>query len=394
MKRRLLTTLSSLLLLLSVTVLLLHSCKKQDQPPTQQDLDQRANEKALISARIAQKGLTFFVPVNQKLESYYVDSALNRIPKELLLKRSSGTKGTASITSACDFSNTPTVTISSYAITTNCESGFSITWNYTVSTNNNIVPTNPTISTAKSKGLLRIVNSSNTQIYTENPALASLQDAGADPNNPGYELFNVSITSSNISISDFASGNSIKLGANLVTDCPDVEAVSIAIATYSLNGSGGAAANPCDRLDAIQIPSITSTPFRIYGEDPVGTCVSGFIYPDLQEIQYSLNGGTTWSSDTTNLVWSYWLPPTNNTVLATLVNNGHSPFVDPTGSLELQLNLTQGQTYNVSIRYRNIMYNGTLASYGNVWPYPILSGANQNCCLGPWSTVSTYTLTY
>ncbi|GGB04988.1 hypothetical protein [Puia dinghuensis] len=393
MTRRLLTTVGLSVLLLSGTALLFHSCKKQDQTPSQQDLDQRAKEKALVSAMIAKKGLTFFVPVNQRLEAYYVDQANHRIPKELLMKHSTGVKGTASITSACDFSNTPVVTISSYAITTNCEQGFSITWNYTISTNNNIVAVNPTVTTAKSKGLLRIVNSSNSQIYTENDGLTTLQDMGPDNSNPGYELFSVSFTSSNISITDFASGNSIKLGANLVTDCPDVEPVSIAITTYGLNGSGGAATNPCDRLDAIQIPSSTSTPFHIYGEDPVGTCVSGFIYPDLQEIQYSLNGGA-WSSDTTNTVWSYYLPPTNNATFANLVNNAHQPFVDPTGSLELQLNLARNQTYNVSIRYRNIMFNGTLASYGNVWPLPILTGANTNCCVGPWSTVRTYTLTY
>src|SRR5579864_5457534 len=139
MKKRLLTTVGLSVLLLSGTALLLHSCKKQDQSPSQKDLDQRAKEKALISDMIAKKGRSFFVPVNQRLDAWYVDQANNRVPKELLMKHSAGVKGTDAITSACDFSNTPGSTINSYIITTNCQQGFTITWNYTISTNNNIV---------------------------------------------------------------------------------------------------------------------------------------------------------------------------------------------------------------------------------------------------------------
>jgi hypothetical protein len=390
MNKRILTSVSLSILLLAGTIFFLHSCKKQDNP-TKQDKDARNAQLSAIADKIAKSGHSFTIPVNLKLDAYYADSLMHRIPKEILMKRSASTKGVNSISSACDFSNTPIVTISSYTITTNCEQGFSITWNYTISTNNNIVLTNPFIPTATSKGLLRIVNSSNTQIYSENPALATLQDAGADGSNPGYELYSLSVTSSSITMSDFASGNSIKLGANLVTDCSDVEPISIAIATYSLNGAGGAATNPCDRIDEVW-PSAFSAPVTVYGEDPIGTCQSGFVYPHVQEIQYSTDGGTTWIGESAGSTLSYIFPPTG-TMYDNFVSAGLG-YVDPYGVLELKITLPAGHTYNLLLRHRNIMYNNTLASYGGTWPLPVFTGTGTNVCTGAWSVPTSSTVTY
>jgi hypothetical protein len=401
MKKRLPIAVGSLIFLLTGVIFLLHSCKKQDRSTSGQDTDLHAAELSAIATRIAREGITYTVQVNQRLEAYYVDSANNRIPTEVLqkTKESASVKGIASIVSACDYSNIPQVMMISYAITTNCQQGFSVTWTYQVSTNNNIVLASPQIPTAITKGFLRIFNSSNTLVSSSTAAAGGLQDQGPDKTNPGYELYGITFTASNIAASYFVSGNSMDLGATLMTNCPDVEAFPIAISYYDLNGSGGADANPCDRIDQVQIPSITYTPFHIYGEDPLGDCSSGFTFPDLQEVEYAItsaNGVPNWVSGeayNTSSTFSY---------VGGILNPIYSPFqnfagggygyVDPFGFLELQINLPPG-IYSLQIRYRNIKFNSPLVA-GQNWPVPVFTGANANCCAGSWSEPTTYVVTY
>jgi hypothetical protein len=378
------------LLLPTAIALVINSCKKQDQQGSQQDQKTRTDQLTAIKQRLDRDGLTYTIPVNQKLEAYFVDKAGNRVPDAVLKKTSTGIKTVDAITSACDFSNTPSATFNSYSLTSVCTSGFTIAWSYTVSSNNNVVKTNSTTG-ATSKGIVKIYNSANAQVYSATPLAASVSDIGVDSSNPGYELFAVAITSAPIPFSNFASGNTVKLGALLVTDCPDVEAFSIALSMYDINPNGGALANSCDRLDPIQVAQSVA-PLRFYGEDPVGVCASGFVYPQLQEIQYSTDG-INWVGESPTASLSYWLPPSSIAVYDSILNK-HLGYVDPYGALELNISIAPAGSYNVRVRSRNIMFNNALSSYpGSMWPVPVF-GANGNCCVGPWSAITTYSVTY
>jgi len=383
MKMRLLSTVGLSALVLSGILLTLHSCNKNPQSTSQQ----QGKDDDLLKADIAKKGHSFTVPVNQKIEAVYVDAAGERISAETLRQRSAGAHSrTASIISACDYSNTPVSNLNTYGISVNCAQNFTITWDYTVSTNNNLVPVNSTVPTAISKGSVRVTNSSGSTIYSETNSTATIVDLGADVNNPGYENYDVTFTSNPIDISNFSSSNSIRLGGLVVTDCPDVEPISISLQGFALNGSNSAVTNPCYRVDAIY-PAQVTAPFRIWGEDPAGFCIP-YVYPSMQEVQYSIDGGTTWVGETATPTLRYWATPGQNTPFDNYIN-AHLGYVDPVGALELQIDLPHGNTYNILLRNRNIVFNGTLASYGNKWPVPVF-GTGGNCCAGPWSTVSFY----
>jgi hypothetical protein len=388
MKMRLLSTVGLSALVLTGILLTLHSCNKNPQTSNRQE-----DENALIKAAIAKNGHPYTVPVNQKIETFYADGAGERISTELLRQRSSGANSrTSSIISACDYSNIPVAVLNTYAISINCAQDFQITWNYTISTNNNLVLTNSTVPTAQTKGSVRVTNTSGSTIYTETTLNASMVDLGADNTNPGYELYSVTFTSSPITISNFSSSNTIRLGGIVVTDCPDVEPVSLALQPFALNGANGAATNPCFRIDPTYLGMVTA-PLRIYGEDPAFVC-SPFVYPSMQQVQYSTDGGNTWIGETATATLRYWAaPPASWTTPVKNFINAHLGYVDPTGSLLLQIDLPSG-THTVQLRNRNIVYNGTLASYGNIWPLPVFSGPGANCCVGPWSAISSYTVTY
>lgn len=378
------------LLLPTAIVLVINSCKKLDQQVSRENQQTRTDELTAIKQRLVRDGLTYTVPVNQKLEAYFVDKAGNRVQDSVLKKTAAGTKTVDAITSACDYSNTPEATFNSYSLTSVCTSGFTITWNYTISSNNNVVLVNSTTS-ATSKGIVKIYNSANSQVYSATPQATSVTDLGVDSSNPGYELFAVAITSASIPFSNFASGNTVKLGALLVTDCPDVESFSIAITMYDINSNGGALANSCDRLDPIQVAQSTA-PLRFYGEDPVGVCASGFVYPQLQEIQYSTDG-INWVGESPTASLSYVLPPSSIAVYDSILNK-HLGYVDPYGALELNIAIAPPGSYTVRVRSRNIMFNNSLSSYpGSMWPVPVF-GASGNCCVGPWSAITTYSVTY
>ena len=101
----------------AVVIIMIHSCKKQDQQVSQADQKTRTNELLSIKQRMDRDGLTYTVPVNQKLEAYFIDKAGNRVPDSVLKRTAQGTKTVDAITSACDYSNTPTVTLGSYSLT-------------------------------------------------------------------------------------------------------------------------------------------------------------------------------------------------------------------------------------------------------------------------------------
>jgi len=282
--------------------------------------------------------------------------------------------------------------INTYSIITDCIDGYKISFNTTVSSDDNIVAVNPNNSSQISKGSIRIYNPSNVLIYSNlsislDPSTNPTIDMGADPDNPGYELFSVTFTSGWIASSTLdptgLASYTMKLGAFYESDCSDLEHSNGGLWANTYTSLQFPNTDPSSRVDAIYNVSSTN-PFEFYGEDPIGACtMSGFTYPDLQEIDYSINGGTTWIGESSSSTLSYNLPPTI-APFQNLTGSSHYGYVDPYGSLELKITLTSHGT--MLVRYRNITFNSEPPPGDN---YPVPS-VGSNCSAGPWSIISSY----
>jgi len=376
-------------ILLPGLLFLVHSCKKSENGASPAEATELANAKAALKEKIRKEGWSVTIPVNQKIGASYVDRNGKEVPKEELMRRSHGSSA-GSIISSCDYSNSPTVLLNSYTLYFNCTTGYQVSWNYTVSTNNNIVATSPYNSSQVSKGKFYIYNSSNTLIYSNTAVTpAAVSDIGADPMNGGYELFSVTFSTGWLPLSDFDGAYTTKLGALLVTDCSDIEAFPIALQNYSATAYQYPSTQPCSRIDPIYFNSYS--PIRIWGEDPIGTCTgTGYVYPDLQEINFSIDGGAWIGGSTASTYLSYYLPPPSWTPYPNF-NSAHLGYVDPYGVMILQLTGLFGP-HNIAVRERNIVYYNPASSYtGGVWPVP---NPGTNCCAGSWSSTTTYSVTY
>jgi hypothetical protein len=339
---------------------------------------------------IAKHGQTYTVPVHQRMQVYFGDSKGNRFTPKFV-QTTGGTKAVTNITSGCDGDPNGYASINTYSIITDCKSGYEISFNTTVSSDDQIVAVNPNNSADISKGSIRIYNPSNTLIYSNlsvslDPSTNPVIDMGADPTNPGYELFSVTFTSGWISAVTLdpmlLASYTMKLGAFYESDCSDLEHSNGGLWANTYTSAQFPNADPVSRVDVIQTVSSTQ-PFEFYGEDPVGACTMGYTFPDLQEINYSTNGGGTWIGETSSLTLSYILPPTT-APFQNLTGSSHYGYVDPYGSLELKISLTGSGT--MLLRYRNILFNSEPPPGGN---YPVPS-VGTNCTAGPWSIISSY----
>jgi hypothetical protein len=379
-----------LFLFLAAVITIIYSCNKSSERTLHAQKEQQAKEKELITARIAKEGITRIIPLNKKIDYEYVDASGKAIPKELLSIRRSN-KVTPDNTSACNFDNNFMTTIQSIAISSGCNTGYQMTWTYNVSTNNNIVQTNAYNSAYYTHGQLQVLDGTNAQVYYTDISPATLTDQGPDPARLGFELFSVVFsTTTALNASYFASPYTIKFAPFLATDCAPDANNNYQNLLYRLRAITPLA-NICDRIDPIQTAN-PSAPLRFYGEDPIGACPSTLTLPDMQEIQYSTNGGSTWvGGATASGTFSYYLPPPPGAPFTNYLGSNHYGYVDPYGALELQLTLPTG-SYTVLVRYRNIHFNGALSSYpGNAWPIP---NPGVNCCTGAWSIPLSYAVTY
>jgi len=376
--------LASILFILAIIALPIACQKSSQQSTSETDLaSQQQAAKQQILTLIQKNGKTYTVPVHQRMEFYVGDSVGNRIARPNVQ--------VTGITSTCDGDPNGYATINTYSIITDCSSGYKISFNTTVSSDDNIVATNPYNSGQTSKGSVRIYNPSNTLIYSNlsmpldvstNPPV----DMGADPDNPGYELFSVTFTSGWISASSLdptgIASYTMKLGAFYESDCSDLEHSNGGLWANTYTSVQFPNVDPSSRVDATYNVS-SSNPFEFYGEDPVGSCTMSFTFPDLQEIDYSINGGTTWIGESSSSTLSYHLPP-SIPPFQNLTGSSHYGYVDPYGSLELVITLTSHGT--MLYRYRNITFNTEPGPGGN---YPVPS-VGSNCTAGPWSIIGSY----
>ncbi len=385
MKKIVFTKQKGIVLLVSsvfTTALFFLSCNKNDitfEQLTKQTASAIANAKSLIS----KNGTQITVSVNEKLGIFLSDKNGNEISEEKLSNPQN------LITSACNYSNyDASATLISYTLATLCTSGTpnpstKIIWHYQVSNNNNIVATNPTNTNFKTKGLLRIYASNGTLSYTADITNVTITDLGLDASNSGYELFDVGFTSDLISNSAYFNPQfnyTMKLGATMATNCPDIEQFNIGIQPYTPPNYQNGSYNPCSRTDQGYINQNTgsSRSLSIVGGYVSYSCLaSGFVQPDVQEVRYSTDGGKTWSENgmtyhgNSSGLWQNF----NN-----IPNKG---YVDPSAGSSNTMILTHGVTYNLKFQERNIKYN---KSYGSS-PFPLPTATNS--CSSAWGEMPT-----
>jgi hypothetical protein len=383
------------------------ACNKKSDVNNQQYQNDNAQFLKQIQDNLAKKGLVMTTPVNEKVTTFYADAKGNAIAASILKLHRVSTFG---ISSACDYSNSPSANILSYSVSSMCSTyaakcststascpvqsyALQVSWTYQVSTNNNIVAVNPTIPALTTKGSLLIYSSTGTKISTVTATTVNIVDNGLDVSNPGNELFTVTFTTPwlNPATTPYGqAGNVEKVGGTFATNCPDGESFAIATAPYTpYTTASNLAANPCLRNDPINY-STTNNPsyITIYGEDPtISVCPwSGFSLPSLQQVQYSTNNGKTWLDGTingltvvsTNSVFKNFIPALTT---GGLLYNGS--YVDPNGACQMRLTLPTKTTYTILLRERNLTFN-TVTS-----PYPIPTASN--CCVGSWITYPAFT---
>ena len=365
---------------------MMNSCKKEDKLNTRLQNEELQKAKDRVRKEIGQNGIPIKVLLDQKIEAIYADNDGQPISKEKLLslKTNQGNK-TSSIVSPCDYSNEPTAILNYYTIIYDCLQGYSVSWNYTVSTNNNLVASHPPVT---SKGSIKIYDGA-TQKYSNTNVPVTITDLGADPGSAGYELFSVTYTTAFLAETYFNYTYTTKLGGIVVTDCDDVDNINIALLPYSATGYQFPNTNPCSRIDPFQINNITA-PLRIWGEDPIGLCTgSGFVFPHLQEINFSIDGGSWIGGNTTSSYLSYYLPSSWG-ILPNL-NGTQTGYVDPYGFHILQLDGLSSGTHSIRVRTRNLFYSGSTPTPPATRPSP---APGSNCCVGSWSEIKTYSVTY
>ena len=375
--------------------LLFYACKKHGETTTSlptEPADVIAKTKASIAAQISKNGIPITVPVNEKLVSQWADSSghtFTQAQLEQLVAKSHGGHFVDAITSACDYSNVPTVTLLSYTIANDCINGYKVSWTFQVSSNNNIVSAN---GTTTSKGYLRVYSgtSPTTLLYSANVTPATVADMGADPSNSGYELFNVSFTSGYVSNSDpyiTPTGSSnVKLGGFFVTNCSDLEPITAGIQAYSATNFTYPSGQPCTRIDPIWINSGTGLTLTVFGEDPTGKCTgTGYVFPSWQEVQCSEDGGTTWS--TTYLSYNITGCPFANFI--------GKQYVDPFGIAYLVYDYTHlsAGAHTILFRSRDVYYTsaGSTSCSGTIVQYPLPPA--WGACTGTWSSSYSYGVT-
>ncbi len=347
-------------------IAILNGCKKVEESPTLSSDELAGIERAKqnIQAQMdALGGIPERVEVNQKMQVGYADMNENIVPKP---------NTNASFTSVCGDKELDLYLDYFYRLYS-CGAGYKIKFGWHASWNNNIVLVNPYNSSNITKGTIKVSITGNANAYINTTTDVKITDQGPDPDYPGNNLFLIEMTSSTsvpVEIIN-APGAKLLLGGFFASDC-------ISLANYSQTPIGVVGlgfttplnSDPCTRNDKawFQLPgSIDNHRIGISGYDPLSVCPSyaAGAAPTYQQVQYSLDNGTTWN------------PFSNFTsVNPNLLTTG---FVSRTEFARSPI-LTPG-TYNVKIRYRNIKYNSGI-------PANTIPASINSCATGGWTTPS------
>lgn len=352
MKTKSIKQLTAILVMVTALMVMMYSCKKMDSKPVIYDNETIERVKTNVTKQIAEAGgIPVIFTVNKPVSTFWGNENGIRATKSQLQANNWN--------SVCDGDYPTYCNLVQYTRTYRCMNtpfGYEIQFEYDISWNKNIINTNkfPTY------GFITITNSGGIQVdYTISGSDVTIIDKGpsGDPNHPNDHLFKVSFRSQAIPtayINGDISGNyTVSVSANFNTDCNTQYSLwTLPVGIWGFTTNTGLA--PCDRHEKIwfQQPSIyNGHKFGVYAYEPGSVCTeysSTFIRPDLQEVQYFIEGLTTnWQ------VFTEETAPTNNPIYA----NG---FLQKTNFVNTPI-LPPG-TYNVIIRYRNWKYSGAIPS--------------------------------
>ena len=364
-------------------LLVLDSCKKID---TRQNI---STDDAAAIAKIKQDvarqmekvgGIPQIFPVNQKVETRWIDKNRNFVTREQILNNN--------FTSACDYYLPISCNLLQYSRVYRCAGsgaggpGYFLQFEYELSWNTNIVPTDPYSN--YTTGYIRVVSDATSSVVhtldlDATNSTVQITEVGADPNNSGYYIFKVVFTTPNPVYDGYINGDingtyTIKVGAQFVTDCNSGgDPYSLWIVPVTAFGYTSASGNdPCKRNEKAWFGwnaggsyanRLTITGYDATSPPPSCGYGSTFVRPDLQQVQYSLDGGANWSDFINDVTAA------NNLGIYT------TAYIRKDDIARSAL-LTQGVTYNVIIRFRNWKYVGTNPSG---WPLPDPNTPNFDC---------------
>ncbi|MCY7292288.1 MAG: hypothetical protein LH615_08910 [Ferruginibacter sp.] len=274
----------------------------------------------------------------------------------------------------------------------NCsEPGYFIQFEYNVSWSKNIVPLN--FNSIATEGFIWIQDDATGTLnyyYTADKNDVTITDLGVDPNNSFNHIYNVKFDYGKANHSgnaiptgqingDINGTYTVKLGATFASDCPDSYGLNILPAHY-FGFTSATGENPCERNDypLFQAPSIFANQDRIgiAGYDPLSTCSQfggSFVRTDLQQVEYSINGGTSFSpfpnvlggGSTTNFILQYGYLRYNDFAESPVIASG---------------------TYTVILRFRNWKYSSGIPNPLNTIP----AIANGDCTSPSYSNDPGY----
>lgn len=349
--------------------LVLKSCKKADIEPTSTittgltDLDRAKAHVKEVSKQWG--GLPEVFPVQQKMDMYWVDP--NGVRKDPKTSNNSFGGG-------CSNYDLPDyATLLQYQRIYRCDGpGYLIQYEYNVSWNKPVVYNN-TSSGVSTAGYISVWDNNGDVFvtsYNVNGSDVAITDLGVDINNASNHIYNVKFSKSTVIPTAYVNGDAIttytiRIGATFVTSCPLSYSLYI-VPAKAFGFVGGTGLSPCDRNDRpiFQPPSIFTGQHKlgISGYDPTYGCseyTGTFTRTDLQQVQYSLDGGSTWSLFPNATV------STSNTILS-------DGFIFYNDFAETP-NLTPG-TYTVILRFKNWRY-------ASGFPSPLIDPdvANGDC---------------
>lgn len=353
--------------MVSVFTFTYYGCKKADlktdtNTTATSDLDRA---KANVQKRITELGgVPQVFPVHKNMITTWADK--NGVPKDPKLVINSA---------GCTNYDLPDyTTLVQYQRIYNCsEPGYFLQFEYNVSWSKTVVQYNA--NGVYTEGFIWIQDDATGSLnyyYTADKNDTKITDLGVDPNNSSNHIYNVKFDygkahhSGNAIPTGLINGDingtyTVKLGATFATNCPDSYGLYI-LPAYYFGFTSNTGEHPCNRNDypLFQDPSIFASHNKIgiAGYDPLFACSQfggSFIRTDLQQVEYSLNGGANWNvfpnvlggGTTTNLILQFGYLRNSDFAESPIISSG---------------------TYDVILRFRNWKYSSGIPNPLNVQP--------------------------
>lgn len=308
-----------------------------------------------------QGGTPLIIPLNIPVQTYLSDEKNNPV-----------TYSSYGVAAPCNFTTPAYCNLLQYARTYDCtatgttDGGYYLQFTYRLSWDNSIY-------TRASQGYLKIYDAATNALVVNDTIIhfnIQVLNLGTDPANSGNNIYEVTFRDPKLIASGYINGGtsySVYTSALFGTTCSNGTnyfASSAAVTSSSFTGASGN--DPCKRNEKTWFSNISSTQsgyIAVYTSDQNNTCSAyntTFIPPDVQEAEYSTDGGATF-----NGFHNIYAGNFNNTkfLKSAALHIAESAYITP-------------GTYNVVIRYKNWKYTSSQPTY----PIPVAVGSGANAC--------------